>query len=182
MNCPQSILRSPYSQELKRDRQKKERTRHVFCSTPCPKSKPYVVCILFIDPVQNMTRILMTIPSHFMSQLDLVRWRFVIEIDTKFHDYSMSKCLNDIQVLFVICLPCWNMTWILHFTRSSHGISMAFAKKMMGFPSDLMPFLTKLPSIWHEKIHVTFLTGLVSNSLFTKYINTVQYFTVRAKN
>ena len=34
---------------------------------------------------------------------------------------------------------------------------MAFAKKMMGFPSDLVSFSAKLPSKRHEKIHVTFL-------------------------
>ena len=34
---------------------------------------------------------------------------------------------------------------------SSHGISEAFAKKMMGFPSDLVSFSTKLSSKRHEK-------------------------------
>ena len=33
---------------------------------------------------------------------------------------------------------------------------MAFAKKMMGFPSDIALFPTKLPSKSHEKIPVTF--------------------------
>ena len=46
---------------------------------------------------------------------------------------------------------------------SSHGISMAFAKKMMGFPPDLVSFLTKLPSKRRGKIHVTFFTGNFSN-------------------
>ena len=49
------------------------------------------------------------------------------------------------------------------YTSSSHGISMAFTKKMVGFPSDLVSFLnqTKLPSMLkrHEKIPVTFFTG-----------------------
>ena len=36
---------------------------------------------------------------------------------------------------------------------------MALAKKMMGFPSDLVPFSTKLPSKGHGKIRVTFFTG-----------------------
>jgi len=36
---------------------------------------------------------------------------------------------------------------------------MAFAKKMMEFPSDLMSFSTKLPSERHEKIRDTFCTG-----------------------
>ena len=60
-----------------------------------------------------------------------------------------------------ICFPCWNMNEF--WTSSSHGISMAFAKKMMGFPSDLVSFSnqTKLPSKRHEKIHVTFLTGKI---------------------
>ena len=33
---------------------------------------------------------------------------------------------------------------------------MAFAKKMMGFPADLVLLSTKLPSKRHEKVHVTF--------------------------
>ena len=37
---------------------------------------------------------------------------------------------------------------------------MAFAKKMMGFPSDSVSFSTKLPSKRHEKIRVTFLVGI----------------------
>ena len=61
----------------------------------------------------------------------------------------------------IICFPCSNMTWILHFISSSHGIFKAFAKKMMGFPSDLLSFSnqTKLRSKRHEKIPVTFFTG-----------------------
>ena len=42
------------------------------------------------------------------------------------------------------------------WTSSSHGISMEFAKKMMRFLSDMVSFLTKLPSTGHEKIPVTF--------------------------
>ena len=40
---------------------------------------------------------------------------------------------------------------------------MAFAKKMMGFLSDLVSFSnhTKLPSKKHQKIHVTFFTGTI---------------------
>ena len=45
------------------------------------------------------------------------------------------------------------------WSSSSHGISMAFAKEMMGFPSDLVSLSTKLPSKRHEKIRVTFFTG-----------------------
>ena len=40
---------------------------------------------------------------------------------------------------------------------------MAFAKKMMGFPSDLMSFPTKLQSKRTEKIRVTFFTGKDTN-------------------
>ena len=47
------------------------------------------------------------------------------------------------------------------YTSSSHGISMVFAKKMMGFPSDLISFSTKLPSKKHEKNCVTFFTGII---------------------
>ena len=43
---------------------------------------------------------------------------------------------------------------------------MAFAKKMMGFLSNLMSFSTKLPTERHEKIPVTFFTGLCSKLLF----------------
>ena len=35
---------------------------------------------------------------------------------------------------------------------------MAFAKKMMGFPSYLVSFWTKLPSKGYERINVTFIT------------------------
>ena len=34
---------------------------------------------------------------------------------------------------------------------------MAFAKKMMGFSSDLVPFSAKLPSKRHEKVPVIFI-------------------------
>ena len=43
---------------------------------------------------------------------------------------------------------------------------MAFAKKMMGFPSDLVSFSTKLPTKRHENIPVTFFTGIL-NKCFT---------------
>ena len=71
------------------------------------------------------------------------------------HDNSMSF----IQVLFVFHAGTWHGFW----TSSSHGISMAFSKKMMGFPSDLVSFpnQTKLPSKRHETIPVKFLTGLL---------------------
>ena len=38
---------------------------------------------------------------------------------------------------------------------------MAFAKKMMGFPSDLESFSTKLMAKRHEEIRVTFFTASV---------------------
>ena len=56
----------------------------------------------------------MKIPCHFVSKID---GQFVIEIDTKFHDYSMS-------FIQVFGFPCWNMTWILDKDKSwnYHGI------------------------------------------------------------
>ena len=45
------------------------------------------------NPVKNVTWILMEIPCHFMSQIHCS----LVQIDTKFHEYSMSF----IQVLFV---------------------------------------------------------------------------------
>ena len=41
---------------------------------------------------------------------------------------------------------------------------MGFAKKMIGFPSDLVSFSKKLPSKRHEKIRVTFFTGKSRNT------------------
>ena len=89
----------------------------------------------------------MEIPCHFSSQID----DSLVKIDTKFHDYSMSF----FQVLFVFHAQTRPGFW----TSSSHGISMAFAKKTMGFPSDLTPFSIKLPPKRQEKIPVTFFTG-----------------------
>ena len=40
------------------------------------------------------------------------------------------------------------------------AISIVFAKKGSGFPSELMSFSTKLPSKRYEKIPVTFFTGV----------------------
>ena len=94
-----------------------------------------------------MTWILEETLCHIMSQID----DNLVEIDTKFHDYSMSF----IQVLRVFHANTRHGFW----TNSSHGIPMAFAQKMMGFPSDLVSFSTKLPSKRHEKIRVTFFTG-----------------------
>ena len=63
--------------------------------------------------------------------------------------------MSFIQVLFVRHAETWHGFW----TSSSHGISTAFSKKMMGFPSDLMSFSTKLSSKRHEKILSIFLQG-----------------------
>ena len=82
-----------------------------------------------------------------MSQID----GGLVQIDTKFHDNSMSF----IQVLFVFHAQTLYGLW----TSSSHRICMAFAKKMMGFPSDLVSLSTKLLSKRYEKIRVTFVTG-----------------------
>ena len=72
----------------------------------------------------------------------------LVEIHTKFHDYSMSF----IQVLSVFVFHAQTLYGL--WTSSSHGMSMAFAKEMMGFPPDLVSFSnqTKLPSKLHEKI------------------------------
>ena len=90
----------------------------------------------------------MEIPCHFMSQMDGA----LVQIHIEFRDNSMSF----IQVLFVFHAGTLHGFW----TSSSHGNSMAFAKKMMGFPSDLVSSLVKLSSKGHEKIPVTFFTGL----------------------
>ena len=90
----------------------------------------------------------------------------LVEIDTKFHDYSMSF----IQVLLVFHAQTWHGFW----KSSSHGISRAFAKKMMGFPSDLVSFLTKLPSKRHEKIRVTLFTGFLTNKSFSLHKNRIR--------
>ena len=108
-----------------------------FSFNSCPKN--YLV--------KHVTWILMEIPCHFSSRID----GSLVEIHTKFHDYSMSF----IQISFV----CHTKTWHGFWTSSSHGISMAFPKKMMRFPSDLVSFSTKLMGKRHEKIPVTFFTG-----------------------
>ena len=94
--------------------------------------------------------------SHGNSLSFLVTTRLgggLVQIYTKFHDYSMSF----IQVLFAFHTRAWHGFWM----SSNHGISMAFAKKMMGFPPDLVSFSnqTKLPSKRHEEIRVIFFTG-----------------------
>ena len=107
---------------------------------------PLSLLDVYVNPVKNMTWVFMKIPCHFMSQID----SSLVQTDSKFHDYFMSF----IQVLFVFHPQTWRGFWI----SSSHGTSMAFAKKMMGFPSNLVSFTTKLPSERHEKISVTFFT------------------------
>ena len=77
----------------------------------------------------------------------------LVAIHTKFHDYYMSI----LQVLFVLHAGTWHGFW----TSSVHGISMAFAKEVMGFPSNSVSFPTKLPSKRHEEIPVTFFTGSI---------------------
>ena len=62
-------------------------------------------------------------------------------------------------------------TWHGFWTSSSHGISMAFVKKMMGFPSDFVSFSTKLMAKRHGKIHVTFFTGITSKFRFVSSLN-----------
>ena len=59
------------------------------------------------------------------------------------------------------CFPCKTMIWILE--RSIHGIFMTFSKKMMGFPSDLMLFSTKLPlkKIWENPCQIVLREALI---------------------
>ena len=118
--------------------------RRIFYVSPCFPS----LISLFI-PVKNVTWILVEIPCHFSSQID-GSW---VQIYTKSHDYSMSF----IQVLCVFHVQTWHGFW----TTSSHGIFMTIAKEMMGVPSDLMSFSTKLTSKRHEKIRATFFTGII---------------------
>ena len=75
----------------------------------------------------------------------------LFQLQTKFHDNSMSF----IRVLFVFLAGTGHGFW----TSSSHGISNAFAKKMMEAPPDLGSFSTKLPSKRHDKIPAIFATG-----------------------
>ena len=77
----------------------------------------------FSASVKNVTWILLEILCNFMSQID----GSLVPIDTKYHDYSMSF----IQVLFGY--P-YAQTRNGFYRSSSHGISMAFVNKMMGFP------------------------------------------------
>jgi len=81
------------------------------------------------------------------------QWHSLVEIDVKLHDYSM--CMSFKHVLFVVHAG----TWPGFQTRVSHGISMAFPKKLMGLPSDLVSFPTRLPSEREEKVRVTLATG-----------------------
>ena len=66
-----------------------------------------------VYPVKNVTGILMELPCHVMSQID----GSLVQIHTKFHDYSMSFIQN-IQYPGFICCPCKNMTWILDKFKS----------------------------------------------------------------
>ena len=59
--------------------------------------------------------------------------------------------------LFVFNAQRWHGFW----KRPSPGISTVFAKKMIGFSSDLVSFSTKLPSKRREGIRVTFFTGIL---------------------
>ena len=98
-----------------------------------PEYYPLILkCPIF--SVKNMTWILRKISFHFMSQIH----DSLVQIDSKFHDYSMSF----IQLLFDFHAGTWHGS----YTSLSHGISMTFTKKMMGSPPDLVSFSTKLPS------------------------------------
>ena len=90
------------------------------------------------------------------------------QIPWKLHDYSMSF----IQVLLVFHAQTRNGFW----TSSSHRISRTFSKKMMGFPSDFVSFLTKLPSEKHEETRVTFFTGLPIIIYYNIYTSNRRHF------
>ena len=86
-------------------------------------------------PVKNVTWILMEIPWHFTSsQLDLV------EVWSKSTSNSMTIPCH-LSRFYLFSMLDGHGFW----TSSSHGISMAFANKMMGFLSDFASFSTKLP-------------------------------------
>ena len=93
--------------------------------------------------------------------------RFVKWNGMEFPWESTSHFLQGIQVWFVFHAR----TWHRFLTRSSHGISMAFVKKMMGFPSHLISFWTKRPSKRHEEIRVIYFTGFFSPDNFSPDIS-----------
>ena len=99
-----------------------ERTHVTFFTGPI---KSHLNAKYYVFPVKNLTKILMEIPCHFSSQLDLVA------VWSKSTPNSMT-----IPCYLYRCLyrsfPC--KTWHGFWTSSRHGISNAFAKKMMGFP------------------------------------------------
>ena len=60
-----------------------------------------------------------------------------------------------------ICFP-YAQTWNSIWTSSNHGISMTFTKKMMGFSSDLVSFLTKLPQkTWKTPFLIFYRDGMI---------------------
>ena len=79
-------------------------------------------------PCKNVIWILMKIPCQLMLQIHVS----LVQLQTKIHDHSMS-C---IQILIIFHAGTWYGFW----ASSSHGISMEFAKEMMGFPSDWVSF------------------------------------------
>ena len=105
-------------------------------------------------PVKNVIWIPMEIPCHFTSQID----GSLVQIDPKFHDYSMSF----IQDLFVVRAQTWHGSW----TSSSHGISMAFAKKMMGFPVRIWSHFRTRPNCRQSDMRKS-----VSHFLHGDYVN-----------
>ena len=113
-----------------------------------------------------MTWIRMEIPCHFTSQID----SSLVQIHTKFHYYSMSFK----QVLFVFHAKIWHG----FCTSSTHGISTAFAKKMMGFPSDLVSFSIKLRQKDMRKSVSHFLQGYSNISTHCTYIHCITFFRI----
>ena len=92
-----------------------------------------------------------------------------IEFREEYTHHTVSYPVTN-TTWILIQIPCHLDLFVFHakiqhgfWRRSSHGIFMAFAKKMMEFPSDLVSFSnqTKLPSKRHEEIPVTFFAGLL---------------------
>ena len=98
---------------------------------------------MLIYPVKNMTLTPMEISCHFSSQLDLVA------VWSKSTPNSMTIPCH-LSTLYLFSMPDNDMD----FGQVQVMEFMAFAKEMMGFPSDFISFSNqiKLPSKRHEKI------------------------------
>ena len=117
---------------------------------------------------QNKTLILFTL------------WKIWHGLSWKFHVISRHKSTavyskstpNSMKIpchlsTFYLFSFCHTKTWHGFWTKSSHGISMAFSNKMMGFPLDFASFSIRLPSKRHDKIYVTFFKAYTNFSCFS---------------